>query len=784
MMIRHVICMDESGHFDPQDTKRSFIAGFIYTPYDGWSWEEEKKKLYEQMAQLVITRHYAHDYLITQYQTRLEKESNFFKRQVYENVLLYLQEHPEAWELPENLVKEVWGLKDKRCPTFGFPACLHSTFSDRSIYQEVVAKGMIEYIHRENELHPDSYRLFAVVKDELLYNQNPIADDNVAANLYQHMLTATIHNTVFSNPLLSNEPHQFRLELPTRQHVITRYHSSDKSIELADSRLQEMHALGFFPWRVDMPFGMTAPEDWKKQLKSNTLDWEKLYFYLPQEAALQEMLRSELINHPTIHIATEDIVISSINYNIRKNIQGAGQYLADTICFYFSTFICQNENIDTMFSNVMDDTGSIPLLLEYPKDSELMKGIDLSLRNKHLNDYMEYMFAQERKSCHENYFSYITENRAVDLFSVQSLDQVYLREELLFLASNYSQALVETEWIYHNALILGAFHGSPKTQFRYCNLLMRLYQHNGDARSAEFASACESLQGALSPIDKHQHQIQMISTYENVFDFKTALKMAKLVAKTCARVYKAHGEMFDLSYAKAIGKVAQNKAFLKKDAKKEFEQSLALIPPEDFVNRKITLSYILHYAIDRQDEKMFTKYALICFGETASTCKASQLLQWIQQFRDVTKDSNRFSLFVLVKACYVFYATKFDQQAWNELAVFITQIPIKCTVHPNEFIMKYQALIALSIEKNEVAKQVYSDLKMNLHSQTQALYLINCSCILELALHLENSEEQNELVRLIRQFIEQHVLYQEGLHSILKTTHPEDVLGYFTYMYK
>ena len=25
----HIVCLDESGHFDPQDTKRSLIAGFI-----------------------------------------------------------------------------------------------------------------------------------------------------------------------------------------------------------------------------------------------------------------------------------------------------------------------------------------------------------------------------------------------------------------------------------------------------------------------------------------------------------------------------------------------------------------------------------------------------------------------------------------------------------------------------------------------------------------------------------------------------------------------------------
>lgn len=777
----HIVCLDESGHFDPQDTKRSLIAGFIYTPHEGWTWEEEKKQLFGEMLSVTTSFGYAHDYLVKEYEMRLKYGENYFARQTYESVLMFLKENPDAWELPLHLVKEVWGLKDKKCPTFGFPACLHSTFSDKEMFP-TIADGLIGYIRKQNELYKDSYRLFAVIKDQLIHNSNQIADDNVAANLYHHMLTAAIHNTVFSNPSLSVGEHHFRLELPTRQHVIVKDPLSEEAQQMALMKLKEMTSLGLSPWRADMISGKDLPTDWKKKL--DTLEWERLYFYLPEKQALHEMLRTELVSHPDVQIAIDDISVTKIDYYKHNHIPGAGQYLADILCYYVNQFVRNHISSETMFEAITNDTASVPLILEYPNDSDLLKSIDLALRQEHLDDYVDYRFSANRTLLQRRHMEMMDDQKLHALFTEHSLVQAYLREEMLFLASEYQQALKETDWIYKKADRLNLFDGKAQIKFKYANLLMRLYQHAGDSRSANFAEVCAALQHTLSPEDKQRHQIQMISTYENVFDFDRALKAATSIAKTAAKVYKAHGQKHDLNYAKAVGKLAQNKAFLKKKANKDFERALALIPEEDNANRSISLSYFLHYAIDRGDEKTFWKYAVMCFGKTTETSKAAQMLEWINSFKDIDQGANRFSMFVLAKACYVLYGNLLIQPEWSDVAKLICSIYIENETHPNALIMKYQALIGLVVGEKEQAERVHQALKDSVSSQSQILYLINCSCVLELALHLSDVDEQIDYTNRIKQFVEEHRLYHNGLTRVRKTSNPNQILDCFTYMYR
>lgn len=784
-MKKYLLSLDESGCFDPLDTKRSHITGFVFRPYDEWSWQEEKSKLISYLKNKCAETGLSRAHICQFYFSRRDMRADFTTRELIKDAIFYLEDNESAWQLPENICEEIRRKNEfsSKFPQAGFPGCLHTTFDDAET-KKILIEMIKEYIREQNSAHPGTYQLFSLVTDEINKDNSPIVDDRLGANLYNHMLTAVLNNAIFTNPFLPKEDRYFRLELPTRKHVIKRNPADAASIAESTERIKELETLGMVPFSIEPGRIKFDYPDWKVRLNDPRIRWTTLYYDLPQLPALQEALRTQLYEHPDTAIAANDIAIQTIDYFAEDQTAYANLYLADILCAYLTGILLEQKGISSMIQTIEKELGTPPLILRYQEDSRVLIAAEAAISNGRMDDYLAIRFSDNRTKEQLFYLNQL-ETAVLERFSARQLEQMYLREELLFLESNYTRAGKELTWIYQKAMEKHAFSTIPKLHFRYANLLMRLSQHMSDPKSIEYEEICNQLECAITPDDKIQQQIQTISSLENVFCFEKALKESQNVSRLCSKIYKAHKQKYDLNYAKAVGKVAQNKAFSQKRADSEFELALNLISPEDPVNLNISLSYLLHYCIESGNEKKFWLYAVEYFGQTNAEQKQEKFLDWLSRYGDVTNGANRFALFVLVKAYWYFYGKQLPDPQWDEFATALVDLQISDAPHPNELIMKYQALIACGLQRNVRALEIFEHLQKKANQQTQALFMIYHSILLELALALNMSAaEVEQIIVCMQNYLQSDPLLLMGMGKIAKTKDPKQVLSAFTYMYR
>ena len=212
---------------------------------------------------------------------------------------------------------------------------------------------------------------------------------------------------------------------------------------------------------------------------------------------------------------------------------------------------------------------------------------------------------------------------------------------------------------------------------------------------------------------------------------------------------------------------------------------MSLIPPEDAANRSISLSYYLHYLIENSNEKKFWTYAEEYFGKADGEQKQDKFHAWLRRFSDVSSGANRFTLFVLVKAFWTFYGKRLPDPQWEGFAASLVRLPLTDMPHPNELIMKYQALTACRLQMNERAGTIYDCLRERVCRQTQALLMIYHSSLLEIAGAMNMpAVETEQIISNIQTALRTDLLLMAGLGKIAKTEDPKQILSAFTYMYR
>ena len=105
-MKKYLLSLDESGCFDPLDTKRSHITGFVFRPYDEWSWQEEKSKLISYLKNKCAETGLSRAHICQFYFSRRDMRADFTTRELIKDAIYYLEDNESAWQLPENICEE------------------------------------------------------------------------------------------------------------------------------------------------------------------------------------------------------------------------------------------------------------------------------------------------------------------------------------------------------------------------------------------------------------------------------------------------------------------------------------------------------------------------------------------------------------------------------------------------------------------------------------------------------------------------------------------------------
>ena len=202
--------------------------------------------------------------------------------------------------------------------------------------------------------------------------------------------------------------------------------------------------------------------------------------------------------------------------------------------------------------------------------------------------------------------------------------------------------------------------------------------------SYRYAKACEMMRENVSQLEKIK------DTYK-----KTAQNLG-MEAADChqvtdlARSYSALGQY--MTFLRLWD--SENDILLQGDPEAAFLKAIQEFGQQT-INQNITYSHLLHYAIQRKDEKgkqIFEKYRKVYFGREGNILE--------QMDETLEKWEFKYELYVLLKAIYTYYIEEVNDKFAEKIYGMLTNRKLlNCKEHPIELIYRYMGLILYEYNK-------------------------------------------------------------------------------------
>lgn len=206
------------------------------------------------------------------------------------------------------------------------------------------------------------------------------------------------------------------------------------------------------------------------------------------------------------------------------------------------------------------------------------------------------------------------------------------------------------------------------------------------ADSYRYEEACEMMKKNVAQLEKIK------DTYK-----KAAQDLEMEVADCCqvtdlARSYSALGQY--MTFLRLWD--SENDILLQGDPEAAFLKAIQEFGQQT-INQNITYSHLLHYAIQRKDEKgkqIFEKYRKAYFG------REGNIFEQIDE--TLEKWEFKYELYVLLKAIYTYYIEEVNEEFAEKIYGMLTNRKLlNCKEHPIELIYRYMGLILYEYNKKK-----------------------------------------------------------------------------------
>ena len=206
------------------------------------------------------------------------------------------------------------------------------------------------------------------------------------------------------------------------------------------------------------------------------------------------------------------------------------------------------------------------------------------------------------------------------------------------------------------------------------------------ADSYRYAEACEMMKENVTQLEKIK------DTYK-----KAAQDLGMEAADCCqvtdlARSYSALGQY--MTFLRLWD--SENDILLQGDPEAAFLKAIQEFGQQT-INQNITYSHLLHYAIQRKDEKgkqIFEKYQKAYFE------REGNILEQIDE--TLEKWEFKYELYVLLKAIYTYYIEEVNEEFAEKIYGMLTNRKLlNCKEHPIELIYRYMGLILYEYNKKK-----------------------------------------------------------------------------------
>ncbi|NLK27310.1 MAG: hypothetical protein GX306_03060 [Clostridiales bacterium] len=595
-----------------------------------------------------------------------------------------------------------------------FPRDLHYTYNGSNRQQVQAIKYTLKrHWKKFFQEAKGEYRIFCLLDSKAgrsLYSKNThLLNDKSGSMMYEHMATEVLENIILYNPLLND--HRIRLEAATRIAKV--------AIDDYDN-IREYEELGYR----------------SKQLQPG----EDQYTYFVTDDKTYRTALSYMVRNSEEILDIRECHVDSINYRDPEEMEFL--YLADCICSEIGACI-RNKNIETAFYDLQDwskeVTGNPAYLWAYDDVEDDYRRLFNAWRAQDLYRYfsLAYDFRKETETSklyryYEEYWLLAMEESLVHKV-LKNQEQINLignglsKLSASIFVNNFDENKAYA--ILQDFLKLGRNINNKDIINKISSVGIAINNHLG-----KYHESLELYQSFLESYnDSGIHSFLEVNnriavTYSNVFQFDRSLRIAEENVHAWMKLKEAEIQIAqkhplgqniqikNLNLGRSYSSCGQYKAFLRrKDALGDFEAALLEFAKVDengkIIERNpnyyISLSYLLHYAIDQKDYNLYKKYAAEYFGGTLDPKDQFQSILNM----DHHKIDRNFAFFVYIKALWYFYKDSMDTEFVLQIAKmdyeeegFITD------GHPWELIGKYLAKLAFAAGDFELSDTIIQNI--------------------------------------------------------------------------
>lgn len=640
------------------------------------------------------------------------------------------------------------------------------------------------------------YHIFAIVKRTegknafIEHRENNLIRDDYASNLYIHMAQEIVERIIFHNPIISDID-RIHPELATRRAVLDK--KDYNTIEEYQQKVEQYISLGY---REDMEhkeperrtFILTNADNYRTAIEREMFDTEK------QEIGIEKIgVKSIYYGHETANNKMEflymaDIICSMLGFELENS---SPEQFIWNIKERADRYTGKNDNLIFVYDRVDTRFRKSWIKLEEKDYYEALSiAYDLEkLRSPFVDFYKKvWLPCLEKKLLDEEDISAysIAVKKIYNSSRANNLEQdkiLYIFEILQKMGENIQFRYKEDKSVLYELYDAG----------------VAVYCHLGDSDNAKLCfEKCKEYATYIGVERYLRTRNKMVVYLDDYFIYKDAVEIAEENVLYHEDLIKIKREIFNENledtkgYLIAKSQLGQAYAYSKNEmAESEFLSALEKME-EGSPDYWITMSYLLHYYIDKNEKEKYDVFAKKYFGNHEKL--------WAQFHYIISEGSQsepkfslKFALYVYIKGVQKFHSKNLNAKTWERLYEIEKTMKMiggenalqQINGHPWEIIYKHLALIALKRGKIKEADDCMDKARNILKYGGYTLDMICLFGELEYAKEKGGLEELKGIMRKLQLSLsEDNWLYQklerietaEGKYEYLKNE-------IFTYMY-
>lgn len=611
--------------------------------------------------------------------------------------------------------------------------------------------------------------------------------EDYGSNLYVHMAENVVERLIFHNPVIKNVNH-VKLDLATRRVVL-----KGDDVAKADQYIRLGYEEDMDPSHAspgERIFCLTDKDNYRTAIQREMMDTGKYYIQFDSVGVKSIYYGGETPNYRMEFLYLADLICSNLGYKLPKaeadKLVWEVKQRADQYTGHDNNLIFVHDRVDAKFRKAWEKLEE----RDYYHTLSIAYDIshsDLAYADFYKKVWVKILEDQLKKENSLNDYN-IALQRLHDYTRQNNIDQ----DKLIYIFSKLEDMKEQMEYrrSEDKAVLYKLYDAGVSA---YCHVgrtdEAKLYfeQCKRYAKYADFETYLRTrTKLAVCLTDELQYEDACKLAKENKDYYEELMPLRQLILEDDSEGTIVYGII--------CSQLGQVYAFLRNEqAEAMFQKALKSMGNPESANYLITVSYLLHYYLDRKMQKEYEELAAVYFaGKRGLREQFSYILSEGTKGRDA-RLSMKFALYVFVRAIAAFYMERLSDGMLRRLLNIEEEVRGRgsdaagqLSGHPWELIYKYLALIAYEKGREDATAGLMQKSETMIRNQGMIIDMIGWFGRIEVAMHMGQQQKAREICRCIPASLDEH----NPVYRLIRETESfEDLYRIldnhiFTYMYR